>query len=320
MMLDEASLNQEHFDRAIYPGCSPLTLPATLPEPHSCDEGEKIEITVPVTTECCSCLEYYGIKEEKEDRRPVGLPCGHHMCYDCFKKLHIKRCPMCRFELSQQAPINLGMIELMEKPFQMRLISKDLILKESLKEHQKVASELKLAVSKNKELTAKLSKLEYQSKCDVEVLNGYRREINRVYNSLDERNKNFEKLIHENARLRAIISKKEFALQQHSSAPSHVYSVLIRARSKKLEDLLGEEARMYDTIDTCFESYDLHATKLYFAERAKEINAGPSNEYWRTVSISIVMVKIGDEIDEGKINERYDENNETLPTMYFPPE
>ncbi len=64
---------------------------------------------------CPVCLEHLACVSVTPDRRPVGTPCGHTICKDCFMRLHIKCCPECRFPFEFEAPIHTGMVKLIEK-------------------------------------------------------------------------------------------------------------------------------------------------------------------------------------------------------------
>jgi hypothetical protein len=108
-----------------------------------------------------------------------------------------------------------------------------------------------------------------------------------------------------------------------NTPPTYVYSVLSRFRSKKLENLLGESACLYDSHDTVLETYDFDIAKKYLNSKVVEytdMKKQPDRE-WCPISVGIVKIKIGKPIPEGKCNEYIDCETGSagyhLPSVYF---
>lgn len=101
--------------------------------------------------------------------------------------------------------------------------------------------------------------------------------------------------------------------------PPRVYSVTLRQRSKTIANLFrGNDCAIYDQFDTLYETYDLEDAKRFMKSKVPEYGSCKGmNSDWRPISLSIVMVQIGREISEGKMNEYFGPDGVHLPMINF---
>lgn len=104
---------------------------------------------------------------------------------------------------------------------------------------------------------------------------------------------------------------------ERTTTAKYVYSVLLRLRSLKLEKLLGEGAQLHDDVDALIETASYEEALIFYNKEVKERRESLPSEIWKTISLQIVCVRLGEEIIEGKINQGRDPHGRMLPSTYF---